>query len=582
MYYVKSMLQTLKQLFSFHMKYKFWVFLTFFLVTLIAITTSLYPYFFQFYIDNINAGKFSNLIPLTIAFLFIIFMDNILDVLIWLAHDKFIIRSSRDVTLKIFKHVQDLDFAFHTEKNTGALISAFKRGSGAFFSITEVLQEIYRLIILFGILLVSYWMVNPKYTLVTLILLVINLIAMRFLIPLNISRRVDFVNADDKVSGIITENWLNYDTVKLFAQEDSELRNLTNTFKDWYRKIWSFSYSFRFVDLINTALNFTGYAVIMVLLISDLKHGTISTGQFALILVFLNRFFGQVRRLFYRLRNIAKNYADIKKFFALLDEETKVPDPVKPKRIKNIRGEIEFKNVSFSYNDNENKALRNINLDIKPGEAVALVGRSGSGKTTITKLLLRFYDPQEGIISLDGIDIREMKKQYLRHFMGVVPQEPILFNNTIAYNIGYGLNRPTKQMIKAAAKMAHLDKFIESLPDGYNTMVGERGIKLSGGQRQRLAIARMILSQPNIIIFDEATSNLDSESEKLIQDAFWKVRKGKTTIIIAHRLSTIQRADRIIVLDRGKIVEEGTHQELVKNSSHYQKLWKLQTEGLIK
>ncbi len=564
------------------MKYKLWVFLTFFLVTLIAITTSLYPYFFQFYIDSISNGEFSNLIPLTIAFLIIIFLDNVLDIFIWLAHDKFIIRSSRDVTLKVFKHVQDLDFAFHTEKNTGSLISAFKRGSGAFFSITEVLQEIYRLVILFAILLVSYWLVNPKYTLVTLVLLGLNLIAMRFLIPHNISRRIDFVNADDKVSGIITENWLNYDTVKLFAQEDTELKSLRNTFKEWNRKLWSFSYSFRFIDLISTILNFSGYAVIMVLLISDLKHGTINAGQFALILVFLNRFFGQVRRLFYRLRNIAKNYADIKKFFALLDEETKVPDPIKPRRLKNIHGEIKLNNISFSYNDNENKALRNINLTIQPGEAIALVGRSGSGKTTITKLLLRFYDPQKGTITLDGIDIREMKKQYLRHFMGVVPQEPILFNNTIAYNIGYGLNRPTKQMVEEAAKIAHLDKFIKSLPDGYNTMVGERGIKLSGGQRQRLAIARMILSQPNIIIFDEATSNLDSESEKLIQDAFWKVRKGKTTLIIAHRLSTIQRADRIIVLDKGKIVEEGTHQDLIKNEGHYQKLWKLQTEGLIK
>jgi len=220
-----------------------------------------------------------------------------------------------------------------------------------------------------------------------------------------------------------------------------------------------------------------------------------------------------------------------------------------------------------------------MNLNIKKGESVALVGRSGAGKTTVIKLLMRFYDPYKGKILIDGININKFTKSQLRNFMGIVPQEPILFNNTISYNIGYPNNNSSFKEIEAASKLAHIDSFIKSLPNGYNTLVGERGVKLSGGQKQRLAIARMIVSNPDIIIFDEATSQLDSESEKYIQDSFWKVSEGKTTIIIAHRLSTAMRADRIIVLDQGKIVEEGSHTTLLnKKDSLYKKFWNLQTK----
>jgi len=208
---------------------------------------------------------------------------------------------------------------------------------------------------------------------------------------------------------------------------------------------------------------------------------------------------------------------------------------------------------------------------------VALVGRSGSGKTTLGKLLMRFYDIDSGEITIDGINIKDFTKSTLRGFIGVVPQEPILFNNSIAYNIGYGKPGTAITAIRAAAKLANIDDFVESLPDKYQTEVGERGVKLSGGQKQRLAIARMILADPDIVVFDEATSHLDSESEKLIQDAFWKARRGKTTIIIAHRLSTIMRADKIVVMEHGKIRETGTHEGLLKKKdSLYSHFWNLQ------
>jgi len=240
---------------------------------------------------------------------------------------------------------------------------------------------------------------------------------------------------------------------------------------------------------------------------------------------------------------------------------------------------ILIKDVSFSYDGTVN-ALSDINLDIKPNESIAFVGVSGVGKTTLTKLLMRFYDPTRGHIYIDGVQTDTISKEDLRKTIGIVPQETVLFNQSIGYNIAYGDNKKSKEELIKATKMANLYDFIQSLPEGMDTIVGERGIKLSGGQKQRLAIARAFMKNAPIVIFDEATSNLDSESERLIQESLWKLAKNKTTIIIAHRLSTIQKVDRIIVFDEGKIVDEGRHAELTqKDSGIYKYLWELQSAG---
>jgi len=307
--------------------------------------------------------------------------------------------------------------------------------------------------------------------------------------------------------------------------------------------------------------------------------GEITSGDLVLILGFVTEFFNRFFDLFFSLRTIVKCYVDISRYFNILDEKILVKDSKNPLKIDKIGGEIKFCDVDFSYPQGREGALRDFNLEIKSGETVALVGSSGAGKTTVVKLLMRFYDVDKGRIIIDDGDIRRFNKSDLRSFIGIVPQETILFNETIAYNIGYGLPEIKIEAIKRAAKIANLSDFIESLPQKYETLVGERGIKLSGGQRQRLSIARVVLSKPEIIIFDEATSQLDSESENLVQEAFWKMKKNKTTIIIAHRLSTIKKADRIVVIDNGKIVEKGTHKQLLsKKDSLYHHFWKLQTE----
>ncbi len=304
----------------------------------------------------------------------------------------------------------------------------------------------------------------------------------------------------------------------------------------------------------------------------------LTLGDFVLVVGFVSQFYPRVFDLIWGFRDIAKNYADIDKYFAVLDFQVDIKDPKIAVEKEHVAGEIEYKDVNFSYKDGKKNAIRNFSLTIRQSQSVAFVGRSGAGKTTIAKLLMRFYDVDEGEILIDGTNIKAFTKSQLRSFMGVVPQEPILFDNTVAYNIGYGKEKVTQKEIVAAAKLANIHEFIESLPKKYKTRVGERGIKLSGGQKQRLAIARMILSDPDIIIFDEATSQLDSENERLIQEAFWKVAKNKTTIIIAHRLSTAKQADKIVVLEKGSIAEISTHAELLRNEkSLYRYFWNLQT-----
>ena len=273
-------------------------------------------------------------------------------------------------------------------------------------------------------------------------------------------------------------------------------------------------------------------------------------------------------------------------YLGLLDEKISVLDPVHPKTITNPKGEVEFSHVTFAFESKNFPVLDDFSLKIKAGESVALVGYSGAGKTTIAKLLMRMYDPQKGEITLDRVNLKDLTKEDLRNQIGIVPQDPLLFNNTIFYNIAYAKNNASKDDVYDAAESSKVNDFVHKLPFGYQTVVGERGIKLSGGQRQRLAIARVLLEQPEILVFDEATSSLDSLSELTIQEAFWNMVKNKnhprTAIIIAHRLSTIMRADRIIVIDKGKIVESGTHQELLTNPKGiYQQLWALQKNGFI-
>ena len=555
------------------------LFILFLLLVVVSnVAYNLNPYFYRLFVEGIPDLNKSYLINLLFIFIGVRLSGVVFDILAFIIGDIILFEAAKNARLSIFKHVSDLDFSFHTNKSTGSLISAFKRGDGAFFSFFhDVHVRLFGVFI--GFLVMVYFLIQLNPLIVGLVTasLILTVVAAKFLVSNNVNKRKFFNQEEDTISGIITDNLINFETVKIFAKEFWENKRLSASFKPWTKALWGYGNSFRLIDgtmglLINLSIFFVLY-----LSINQAINLRLNVGDFVLITGFLSNFYPKLWDLVWSTRDLAKNYADIEKYFGLLEHKEEVLDPINPIKKRAVEGEIEFKNVSHSYQGGTKNAVKNLSLKIKKGESIAFVGRSGSGKTTITKLLMRFFDPTRGKITIDGIDIKNFTKANLRGFFGVVPQEAVLFNNTIAYNIGYGAKKNTKLEVVRATKMANLSDFIEKLPLKYETNVGERGIKLSGGQKQRLAIARMIMSKPDIIIFDEATSHLDSESEKLIQDAFWKYAQGKTTIIIAHRLSTIAKADRIVVMDKGEIVEVGTHKDLLNNKNGiYNKLWNIQ------
>ena len=568
----------LKIFYGFVLKRKL-AFTGFILLVIIATTLqNITPYFFKLFVDEIPKLNYPGLIKLLYVFIAVSICGLLINIASFWVGDFILFNSAKEARLKIFSYVQSLDFAFHTGKSTGSLISAFKRGDSAFFTLFfEIHHRILEIAVSAFVMFFFFWQLDYRIVLFAFLSVAITLVVTKFIISFNIKKRSIFNEKEDEISGILTDNLINYETVKLFAKEKWEEKRLTDKFVAWIKALWGYGNSFRLIDFSIGAITNLGLFLILFISLANSVHLKLTVGDFVLVTTFVGLFFSKLWELVFSLRDIAKTYADIETYFGLLDNEITVKDPEKPIKLEKVSGRINFNNVSFSYKDGKQGALKNFDLKVKKGESIALVGKSGSGKTTAVKLLMRFFDTTRGTITIDGVDIKHFTKDNLRSLMGVVPQEPILFNNTIEYNIGYGKENATLGEIKAAANLANIDDFIESMSKKYETQVGERGVKLSGGQKQRLAIARMILSNPEIIIFDEATSQLDSESEKLIQDAFWKVREGKTTIIIAHRLSTVARADRIVVMEEGKIKEVGTHQELLKNKdSLYKHFWDLQ------
>lgn len=487
-----------------------------------------------------------------------------------------------DSRVKVFSHLQDLDFAFHTTKKSGELISKIKRGDNAFSNIDqdvngEFADDLVRLIIA----TFAFYFVSPKLIYIFFIAIFFIVITSIYLIRKNMSNRVEFNKEEDKVSQLIADNLINYETVKYFANEKREIKNLRKTFEQWEQSLWKFMMSFRKMNISVRLISSLAIISMLGFLTKDIVDKKITVGDFVLVFTFMSQVFPNIEKIMFRFRSITRNYTDLKDYFAILDYPLVVKNTEHPVPFLCDKGEVVFENISFAYPGGQ-EAIKNISVKMPSGMSSALVGRSGSGKTTMTKLLMRVYDPSEGRVLVDGCDISQVKKEDLRRTIGIVPQEPILFNNTIGYNIGYPLENMTDKNIKEATKLANLHDFISALEKGYDTVVGERGVKLSGGQKQRLAIARVFLLNPKIIIFDEATSHLDSESERLIQESLEKLSKGKTLIIIAHRLSTIMKADKIIVLDNGSILEEGLHEELIsKSGGIYKKLWELQTDHEI-
>lgn len=572
------MIKILKTYYGFILKKPFVAVVFFILIILSPLTSSILPYFYKLFVDAITQLNQQKLLSYLFIYIVLMLFTRILDMLSYFVGDILTFDAGIEARQKVFDHIHDLDFAFHTTKSSGSLISAIKRGDNAFWDLHHSIHfRIVSVMVQFIVMMFFFAKLNMLVFIFAGVSFLGALLVTNFFVRLNVKTRNKFNKEEDRISAIIVDNMVNFETVKLFAKESWESMRLAKKFKSWKKALWEFALSFRYLDIGMAFVTISGLVLMLLVSLNLTLKQVFTPGDFVLVVGFTAAFYPRLFELVWGLRQIAKNYSDIQRYFGILNLVVKVKDPAKPVKITNVLGEIEYRHVSFSYEEDEKDAVRNISLKIRPGQSVALVGKSGAGKTTIVKLLMRFFDVDKGKITIDDINIKNLSKSALRSLMGVVPQEPVLFNHSIGYNIAYGKGNASEKEIIAAAKLANIHDFINSLPKKYQTQVGERGIKLSGGQKQRVAIARMILSDPEIVIFDEATSQLDSESERLIQEAFWKATQNKTTIIIAHRLSTVMRADKIIVMEGGKIAEAGSHNELIrKKRGLYQHFWELQ------
>jgi len=482
----------------------------------------------------------------------------------------------RQLTLNTFAHLHSLSLQFHLNRKTGALSKFIDRGTkGVDFLMNYVLFNVIPTIIeiffVAGILFVLY---GFKYAVVTLVTILLYIYLTYIITQWRLKFRRRMNEADNMVSSKLVDSLLNYETVKYFNNENYEFDRLDNSLKDYEGAAVENEFSLSYLNITQTVVIITGITLMLSMSVFDIKAGAISIGGFVVINAYMFQlyqplnFFGSV------YRNIRQSLTDMENLFSLWSEKPYETNQ-NTNLLQSTEASIRFENVSFDY-DVRRTIIQNISFEVPDGKKVAIVGPTGAGKSTISRLLFKFYNPKSGSIYVNNQNIKEISQQSLRKIIGVVPQDTVLFNETIYYNISYGNPEAAEQEIYEAAKNADIHEFIKTLPDGYNTLVGERGLKLSGGEKQRVAIARAILKKPSIFFFDEATSALDTTTEKEIQKNLEMISNNKTTLVIAHRLSTAADADNIIVLDKGKIIEQGRHEELLKLNGKYSEMWNKQ------
>ncbi|MDC1116089.1 ABC transporter ATP-binding protein/permease [Alphaproteobacteria bacterium] len=478
--------------------------------------------------------------------------------------------------LKTFRHLHSLSLKFHLDRQTGGLTRAIERGAkGMEFLLTFALLEVMPLIIELILVSAILWgMFGFYYALVTVITVIIYATYTLTLTEWRIKFRRRMNDADEKAATRAVDSLLNYETVKYFNAEEIEAKRFSNALKLYEDAAVVSRTSLSMVNVGQGLIISIGLMIVMGLAGQDIKAGNLSIGSFVVVNTYLIQLYLPLNFLGYIYREIRQSVADMERMFSLLTEDPDIMDNQKAAPLRIFGGRIDFENITFSYGPRA--VLKNLSFSVEAGKRVALVGPSGAGKSTISKLMFRFYDPDTGDIRIDGQSLRDLEQSSLRAEIAMVPQDTVLFNTTIAENIAYGTNALDMDAVRNAARLASLDDFISSLPDGYDTKVGERGLKLSGGEKQRVAIARAILKNPSIFLFDEATSALDSHTEKQIQQSLNAISEERTTLIIAHRLSTIVSCDEILVLVKGEIVERGTHKTLLAKKGVYFDMWQRQ------
>ena len=490
-------------------------------------------------------------------------------------------RAIRLAGLKAFKHLHRLSLRFHMDRKTGGVSRAIERGTKGIefllsFMLFNVLPTLLEIVMVCFILwgLYGIW-----FALVTFLTMGTYITWTLVITEWRIKYRRIMNETDSEANTKAIDSLLNFETVKYFGNEDHEADRFDSSLRNYEAAAVKSKTTLSFLNIGQGAIIATGVTIVMVMAGMGVVGGTMTIGDFVLVNAYLVQLFLPLNFLGFVYREIKRSLTDMETMFELMQENAEVKDIPGAKALALGGGEVVFEDVSFSY-DSRRSVLDDVSFSVEPGKTIAIVGPSGAGKSTISRLLFRFYDATHGRILIDGQDIRDVTQKSVRAAIGMVPQDTVLFNDTIYYNIAYGAPGATPTEIEGAAKMAHIHDFIMSLPDGYSSTVGERGLKLSGGEKQRVAIARTILKNPRIMLFDEATSALDTHTEQEILSSLKEVSAERTTLTIAHRLSTVIDSDEILVLDDGRVVERGNHVSLLVLEGTYAAMWARQQEAL--
>lgn len=487
--------------------------------------------------------------------------------------------SIRKVTIKVFRHLHQLSLRFHLDRQTGGMSRDLERGAAGIrfllnFMIFNIIPTLFEITLVASILLVKY---EVMFTLTIIGTLVVYIAFTLVITEWRMVFRRNMNEMDSRANTTAIDSLLNYETVKYFNNEEYESGRYDDNMARWENAAIRNQTSLSVLNGGQNVVIAIGVTILMMMASQGVVQGKMTIGDLVLVNAFLLQLYQPLHFLGFVYREIRHSLADMEKMFGILAETPEIEDKPGAPDLSVTTGEIRFNKVSFAY-DPKRQILFDVDFTIPAGNKVAVVGHSGAGKSTLSRLLFRFYDVTGGSIEIDGQDIRDVTQTSLRAQIGIVPQDTVLFNDTIGYNIAYGRTDATTDEVIQAAKSAHIHDFVSTLPDGYDTVVGERGLKLSGGEKQRVAIARTILKNPPILVFDEATSALDSKTEKSIQQELQNIAINHTTLVIAHRLSTVMDADEILVMDAGRIIERGSHTRLLQQSGVYAQMWNMQQQ----